>query len=205
MALSRALVLLTLGLSAACSEDSEQPVFLGAAGSATFEAPPTFIPGAAGAAGAAGSGGASAGAAGSPRCGLALTVPSADQVATLERDGASYALTVGASVTHVFGLAGWTVGPAPLAAVVLLIAAVVGSLAFGAYLAALTATGLESTQALTALGHRGYKHFVRFRVRRDGRGVDAWVIGLADPLDERVQPALVDAFSWGDQGATDNS
>lgn len=93
-------------------------------------------------------------------------------------------------------LAGLTLGPGAMAAVVLLLAAFVGSLAFGAYLAALAATGLENTQALTALGHRGYKHFVRLRVQADGAAVDAWVIGAADPLDRSAQPALVDAFRW---------
>lgn len=92
--------------------------------------------------------------------------------------------------------AGVTLGPGALAGVVLLLAAFVGAFAFGAYLVALAATGLESTQALTALGHRGFKHFVRLRVRADGAGVDAWVIGVVDPLDPRATPALVDSFAW---------
>ncbi len=102
--------------------------------------------------------------------------------------------------------AGLTFGPGPMAAIVLGLAAFVGALAFGGYLVALAATGLESTQALTALGHRGFKHFVRLRVRADGAGVDAWVIGLADPLDPGSQPSLVDSFAWRavDQSASES-
>ena len=67
---------------------------------------------------------------------------------------------------------------------------------FGAYLALLTRLGLEHTQAFTALDHPGFKHFVRFRVHADGRGVDGYCIGLADPLEREAKPVLVDQFSW---------
>jgi hypothetical protein len=66
---------------------------------------------------------------------------------------------------------------------------------FGAYLSLLTRLGLEHTQAFTALDHPGFKHFVRFRVRADGTGVDGWCIGLADPLGSST-PTLVDSFVW---------
>jgi len=82
----------------------------------------------------------------------------------------------------------------------LLIATFTGALMFGFYLAALTAFGLESTQAFTCLGLPGYKHFVRLRVRRDGSAIDAWVIGKVDPLDEQSKPELVDHFSWRPRG-----
>jgi hypothetical protein len=78
----------------------------------------------------------------------------------------------------------------------LLIAVFTGALVFGAYLAALTALGLESTQAFTALGHPGFKHFVRLRIRRDGSAVDGWCIGLIDPLREGEKPVLVDHWTW---------
>lgn len=75
-------------------------------------------------------------------------------------------------------------------------AMVAGGLVFGGYFAALTRLGLEETQAFTALAHPGYKHFVRFRVKADGSAVDGWVIGIADPLDPRCKPVLVDRFRW---------
>lgn len=71
-----------------------------------------------------------------------------------------------------------------------------GGLVFGGFFAGLTRLGLEETQAFTALAHPGYKHFVRFRVKADGSAVDGWVIGLADPLDPRCEPVLVDHFRW---------
>ncbi|MGD0677735.1 MAG: hypothetical protein ABSC94_20140 [Polyangiaceae bacterium] len=81
-------------------------------------------------------------------------------------------------------------------AVVLLVAIPIGTFALGVLVAALTALGLENTLAITALGHPGYKHFVRMRVRRDGSRVDAWVIGLMDPLAPDAKPVLVDRWSW---------
>ena len=56
--------------------------------------------------------------------------------------------------------------------------------------------GRESTQAFTALGHPGFKHFLRARVRRDGSAIDVWCIGLANPLGKHERPVLVDAFTW---------
>jgi hypothetical protein len=72
----------------------------------------------------------------------------------------------------------------------------VGVFVFGGYLTLLTLLGYENTQAFTVLDHPGFKHFVRLRVRADGRGVDAWCIGSADPLGEGASPVLVDRFSW---------
>jgi hypothetical protein len=82
------------------------------------------------------------------------------------------------------------------AALVLLLAIPTSTFAFGAFLAMLSALGLENTLAITTLAHPGYKHFVRMRVRRDGSRVDAWVIGLADPLAPGARPVLVDQWSW---------
>ena len=70
-----------------------------------------------------------------------------------------------------------------------------GAFVFGAYLALLTLLGYENTQAFTALDHPGFKHFVRLRVRADGRGIDGWCIGATDPLGDK-EPVLVDQFTW---------
>jgi hypothetical protein len=70
------------------------------------------------------------------------------------------------------------------------------SYVFGSYLSHLTRRGIEHTQAFTALDHPGYKHFLRLRVRADGRGVDGYCIGLTDPLAEGARPELIDVFTW---------
>jgi hypothetical protein len=70
------------------------------------------------------------------------------------------------------------------------------SYVFGFYLSHLTRRGIEHTQAFTALDHPGYKHFLRLRVRADGKGVDGYCIGLTDPLAAGAKPELVDFFSW---------
>jgi hypothetical protein len=82
-----------------------------------------------------------------------------------------------------------------LATCTLLVAAFLGTFAFGAYLWLLTLLGYENLQALTALDHPGFKHFVRLRVRADGSGIDGWCIGVADPLGGG-EPVLVDQFAW---------
>lgn len=91
---------------------------------------------------------------------------------------------------------GVLLGPSVHGALLLVVAIFFGALVFGFYLVLLTLLGLESQQALTALGHRGYKHFVRFVVQEDGSSVDTYVIGLVDPLREGESPVLVDAFRW---------
>jgi hypothetical protein len=83
-----------------------------------------------------------------------------------------------------------------VAALTLLVSVVLGTFVFGAYLALLTALGFEHTQAFTSLDHPGFKHFVRLRVRADGRGIDGFCIGLADPLRPGESPALVDTFRF---------
>lgn len=72
----------------------------------------------------------------------------------------------------------------------------VGTLAIGTYLMLLTILGIEQHQALAALAHPGYKHFVRVRVRKDGSACDAWVFGKVDTLDRREKVVLVDHFTW---------
>jgi hypothetical protein len=83
-----------------------------------------------------------------------------------------------------------------LSTLTLLMASVAGAWVFGAYLALLTRLGLENTQAFTALDHPGFKHFVRLRVRADGKGIDGYCIGLVDPLHPDERPRLVDHFAW---------
>jgi hypothetical protein len=55
-------------------------------------------------------------------------------------------------------------------------------------------------QAYVALMHPGYKHFVRLRVRADGKGIDGWTIGIIDPLGAGEEPVIVDRFSWRPDG-----
>jgi hypothetical protein len=81
------------------------------------------------------------------------------------------------------------------------IAVFAGAWIFGAYLALLTRIGVEYTQAFSALDHPGFKHFLRLRIRADGSSIDAWCIGLVDPLDPGERPVLVDQFSWRPAGA----
>ena len=76
------------------------------------------------------------------------------------------------------------------------IAVFAGAWIFGAYLALLTRIGVEYTQAFSALDHPGFKHFLRLRIRADGSSIDAWCIGLVDPLEPGDPPVLVDQFSW---------
>jgi hypothetical protein len=78
----------------------------------------------------------------------------------------------------------------------LALAVFAGTLVFGGFLALMTLLGYEHMQALTALDHPGFKHFVRLRVRADGSGVDGWCIGATDPLRPGQSPELVDHFVW---------
>ena len=97
---------------------------------------------------------------------------------------------------HGLGVAHVHLAPLLLAAISLAVGVLGGAFIFGAYLALLTALGLENTQAFTALDHPGFKHFVRLRVRADGSAVDGWVVGLVDPLGSDARPVLVDTFTW---------
>lgn len=99
-------------------------------------------------------------------------------------------------VRRVTELAGLTWSNWSLAALVLLVAIPSSTFALGAFFASLSALGLENTLAITTLAHPGFKQFVRMRVRRDGSRVDAWVIGLVDPLAPGATPVLVDQWTW---------
>lgn len=97
----------------------------------------------------------------------------------------------------------WTLPLGWLSDLLILVgAAFGGALLFGSYLTALTAFGLEHTQAFTTLGHPGFKHFLRLRLRRDGRTLDVWCIGREDPLGGQP-PVLVDHFTWPSEGDPD--
>jgi len=77
---------------------------------------------------------------------------------------------------------------------VLAVYAFLGAAIFGLYLSAAAILGYEHQQAFTALGHPGFKHFVRMCVHPDGK-VEAWVIGKDDAL-APGPPELVDRFEW---------
>jgi hypothetical protein len=83
-----------------------------------------------------------------------------------------------------------------VASATLLLTIFAATYVFGFYLAHLTRRGIEHTQAFTALDHPGYKHFLRLRVRADGKGIDGYCIGLTDPLGKDAAPELVDTFTW---------
>ncbi|HKE06123.1 MAG TPA: hypothetical protein VKE91_18875 [Blastocatellia bacterium] len=69
-----------------------------------------------------------------------------------------------------------------------------GSLTVGVYLLALILTGLEHQQGFAALGHPGFRHFVRLCVHPGGK-VEGFVIGKDDSIGEGP-PVLIDRFVW---------
>jgi hypothetical protein len=72
--------------------------------------------------------------------------------------------------------------------------ALAGPLLIGHYLLVLVVTGLDPWSAYSALGHPGFKHFVRLCVHQDGR-VEGWAIGKDDPLSPG--PAvMIDRFEF---------
>jgi len=77
---------------------------------------------------------------------------------------------------------------------VVLAHAALGAFLFGVFLMVLALTGLEHEDASAALGHPGFRHFVRMRVDASG-GLEAWVIGKDDPLGPEP-PVLIDRFRW---------
>jgi hypothetical protein len=72
--------------------------------------------------------------------------------------------------------------------------AVLGSLTLGVFLLVLIITGLEHQQGFAALGHPGFRHFVRLCVHPEGK-VEGFVIGKDDPVGEEA-PVLIDRFVW---------
>jgi hypothetical protein len=78
--------------------------------------------------------------------------------------------------------------------VVILGSAVLGSLALGVFPLVLILTGLEHQQGFAALGHPGFRQFVRLCVHPGGK-VEGFVIGKDDPVGEGP-PVLIDRFVW---------
>ena len=72
--------------------------------------------------------------------------------------------------------------------------AALGAFLLGAFLMILALTGLEHEEGFAALGHPGFRHFVRIRIDPSG-GLEAWVIGKDDPL-APGPPVLIDHFTW---------
>jgi hypothetical protein len=72
--------------------------------------------------------------------------------------------------------------------------AMLGSLTLGVFLLVLILTGLEHQQGFAALGHPGFRHFVRLCVHPGGK-VEGFVIGKDDPVGEEA-PVLIDRFVW---------
>ena len=72
--------------------------------------------------------------------------------------------------------------------------AFLGSFVFGVFLLVLALTGLEHHQGFAALGHPGFRHFVRLCVHPSGK-VEGFVIGKDDTLG-KGPPVLVDRFVW---------
>jgi hypothetical protein len=105
-------------------------------------------------------------------------------------------LLLGAARPHIARVAPPIVASMVVPLLVLAAAAFAGTFVFGGMLTLFTLFGHEHMQALTALDHPGFKHFVRLRVRADGSGIDGWCIGAADPLRAGAQPELVDQFAW---------
>ncbi|HTJ82696.1 MAG TPA: hypothetical protein VL400_13325 [Polyangiaceae bacterium] len=92
----------------------------------------------------------------------------------------------------------WDLGVHGLAAFVgaLVLSVFSGALVVGVYFMALTILGFASDEGFGPLAHPGYKHFVRLFVKRDGSGIEGWVIGKVDPLDPDGQAVLVDRWEW---------
>ena len=72
--------------------------------------------------------------------------------------------------------------------------AFVGTFVLGLFLLVLALTGLEHQQGFAALGHPGFRHFVRLCVHPSG-AVEGFVIGKDDTLGSDP-PVLVDRFRW---------
>ncbi len=72
--------------------------------------------------------------------------------------------------------------------------AFLASLVLGGFLLTLALTGLERQQGFAALGHPGFRHFVRLCVHPGGR-VEGFVIGKDDPIGDGP-PVLIDRFVW---------
>ena len=90
----------------------------------------------------------------------------------------------------------WPYATASLIAVAYAAMILTGVFVIGVYLMLLTVLGLATDQGFGPLAHPGYKHFVRLRVHKDGRSVEGWVLGKADPLKASTPVVLIGHFTW---------
>jgi hypothetical protein len=120
--------------------------------------------------------------------------------ARLERPVATYAAAVGfGGIAGLMPLALAMFAPrlpVPLGdvALVALVNAFAGPFVVGVFLLVVALAGLEHYQAFAALGHPGFRHFVRLSVDPSGR-VEGFVIGKDDPIGAE-EPTLIDHFVW---------
>jgi hypothetical protein len=77
---------------------------------------------------------------------------------------------------------------------VIIVYAFLAAFGFGLFLTTCAILGIEHEQVFAALGHPGFKHFVRICIHTDGR-VSGWVIGKDDPL-APGPPVVIDTFEW---------
>jgi hypothetical protein len=86
--------------------------------------------------------------------------------------------------------------PVPLGDVTVVAAlhAFAGTFLVGVFLLVVALAGLEYHEGFAALGHPGFRHFVRLSVHPSGR-VEGFVIGKDDPIGGEP-PALIDHFVW---------
>ena len=90
----------------------------------------------------------------------------------------------------------WPYATQGLLAIAYLAMILAGVFVFGVYLMLLTILGIATDQGFGPLAHPGYKHFVRLRVRKDGRKVEGWTLGKIDTLRQGEPVLLFDRFTW---------
>lgn len=95
----------------------------------------------------------------------------------------------------------WPYATASLLALAFVAMVLAGVFVFGVYLMLLTMLGIATDQGFGPLAHPGYKHFVRLRVRRDGRKIEGWALGKIDTLRSSAPVVLVDRFEWHNPNA----
>ncbi len=105
-----------------------------------------------------------------------------------------FGLALGLGPLAIYFVLNWVVPWLNNFAVVILLYMFIGSFVFGLFLLALEITGLDHQHAFAALGHPGFRHFVRICVHPNGK-VEGFVIGKDDPI-SADPPALIDRFSW---------
>jgi hypothetical protein len=105
-----------------------------------------------------------------------------------------FGLILGLAPLVIYFVFAWIVPWLHPFAPVVLIHMFIASFVFGLFLLALEITGLDHQHAFAALGHPGFRHFVRICVHPNGK-VEGFVIGKDDPIGEDP-PVLIDRFRW---------